>query len=312
MPRCGAILGARNRNGQRCAPSLLADWVLDAPSVHLFINENQGELAKLMKGRILRLLVGLLLLAATLVAGTIAGLALYSRLRPEPPSRVYEVRYNWDQGAKSINIINPKTGQEEGNLFWRQLAIRDAKRVLPGLVKTSGLRRAKGRFLIDFWDFDHPFLGLCPGDLAAYKNPDVIFQARAVGGIVADIPQANRVILATGAWTPSAAETQKALVAIQFFLERPASGNRRSIGEIKQILGNAKNYRVQFVGVVREQRKLIWCNFFPVPLLGEKDDEFENWKSAVVEVMDGGYWFWQIAYDPITGKCRDFWANGYA
>jgi hypothetical protein len=138
-----------------------------------------------------------------------------------------------------------------------------------------------------------------------------IFQAPAVGGLDADIPLSNRVILASGAWTPSATETQKALVAIQLFLERPTSGDRRSMGEIRQILGNATHYRVQFMGVVRRKRKVIWCNFFPAPRHGEKD-EFEYWKRTVVRVSDGGYWYWQIVYDPATGKCQEFCANGYA
>jgi len=93
--------------------------------------------------------------------------------RSEPPTRVYEVRYSWDEGVKSIDIINPKTGRRVWNPLWRELAMRDAKRVLPELVKRSGLRRAKGRFLIDFWDFEQPYLGLCPGDSADLTDPDV-------------------------------------------------------------------------------------------------------------------------------------------
>jgi hypothetical protein len=136
-------------------------------------------------------------------------------------------------------------------------------------------------------------------------------QASALGSIETDIPQANRAILMSGAWTPSVEETQRALIAIHSFLERSTSGDRRSIGEIKKILDNIKKYRVQFVGVVREKRRVIWCNFFPAPRTGEKD-EFEDWKHSEVTVCDGGYWFWQIEYDPGTGKCLHFSANGYA
>ena len=138
-----------------------------------------------------------------------------------------------------------------------------------------------------------------------------IFQLRAMGGTVADIPLSNRVILTTAAWTPSTAETQKALVAIQLFLERPTSADRRSMGEIRQILRNAKFYRVQFQGVVQQKRKLIWCNFLPASPPGEID-RFGDWKRSAMIVSDGGFWFWRIAYDPATGKCQDFWANGYA
>jgi ankyrin repeat protein len=118
-------------------------------------------------------LIGLLLLVPMLVAGTWLGFITYSRFRPQPPSRVYEVRYSWDDGVKWIDIINAKTGKRERNPLWRELATRDAKKVLPDLVKRSGLRRAKGRFLIDFWDFDQPFLGRCRGDQEVFTDPDV-------------------------------------------------------------------------------------------------------------------------------------------
>jgi hypothetical protein len=136
-------------------------------------------------------------------------------------------------------------------------------------------------------------------------------QASALGGIETDIPPANRVILTTGAWTPSAEETQKALIAIQSFLERPTSGDQRSRDEIKHIIENTKRYRVQFVGLIRQKRIVVWCNFFPTPRTGEKD-EFENWKHAVIDVNDGWYWFWQIDYDMASGKCMHFWVNGVA
>jgi len=97
-----------------------------------------------------------------------------------------------------------------------------------------------------------------------------LLQTFAYAGIEADISKENRVILTLGAWTPSAEETQKALVAIQVFLEKPASTNDWANGEIKKILANTKKYRVQFVGVIRDGKKVIWCNFFPVPQKGEE------------------------------------------
>src|SRR5208283_2855170 len=70
-------------------------------------------------------------------------------------------------------------------------------------------------------------------------------QVSAFGGLETDIPPANRVILTSGDWTPTVEATQKALIAIQSFLERPTSGDQRSRGEIKHILENTKRYRVQ-------------------------------------------------------------------
>lgn len=61
-------------------------------------------------------------------------------------------------------------------------------------------------------------------------------QASAFGGIETNIPQAKRAILPSGVWTPTVELTQKALIAIQSFLERPTSGDQRSKGEIRGIL----------------------------------------------------------------------------
>jgi len=36
------------------------------------------------------------------------------------------------------------------------------------------------------------------------------------------------------------------------------------------------------------------------------------WQKEKVKVDDGGFWFWQIYYDPSTDKCSDFHSNGYA
>lgn len=135
-------------------------------------------------------------------------------------------------------------------------------------------------------------------------------QASAFGGLDADIPLANRAILTTGDWTPTVKETQKALIAIQSFLERPTSGDSRSKGETTNILEHTKTYRVQFVGHIRLNRRVIWCNFFtPRPYL-EKD--FADWKRTEIIVSDGWYWYWQIDFDPAKGKCLHFWVNGRA
>jgi hypothetical protein len=134
-------------------------------------------------------------------------------------------------------------------------------------------------------------------------------QASALGSLESDIPQANRVILTTGQWTPTVEETQKALIAIQSFLERPTSGDKRSKGETKNILANIKTYRVQFVGHIRQNRRVVWCNFF-TPHSYDKKDRDADWKRTEIIVSDGWYWYWQIDYDPATGKCLHFWVNG--
>ena len=136
----------------------------------------------------------------------------------------------------------------------------------------------------------------------------LIVESRAVAGLTTDIAQANQVILSSGRWKPSFEETQKALAAILVFLDKPSSTNDWTKSEIKKIREHAKEYRVQFMGVVREGRRVIWCNFFPA----SRKDHFQEWKQQQIMVDDGGFWFWQIDYDPNTGKCSNFTSNGYA
>ena len=138
----------------------------------------------------------------------------------------------------------------------------------------------------------------------------VVMQVCAHAGIETDIPPTNRVVLKSGAWKPTPEQTQKALLSIESFLNHPDTTNGWEKAEIKKILANVKRCRVQFIGVVRDGRKVIWCNFFPAPYNG--DDEFKYWKQEKVEVMDGGYRFWRIYYDPSIDKCLEFASNGYA
>jgi len=134
----------------------------------------------------------------------------------------------------------------------------------------------------------------------------MVLHGFAFAGIGTDIAETNRVILASGRWTPSVNEAQTALTAIQSFLETRNSTNDWDRGEIEKILKHAKEYRVQFVGIMRDGKKRIWCNFFP------KQDRFDYWKRQEVRVMDGGFWFWRIEYDSSTGKCLNFAINGIA
>ena len=64
------------------------------------------------------------------------------------------------------------------------------------------------------------------------------------------------------------------------------------------------------LGIIRDGGKVIWCNFFPVA--GKGKDEFQNWRKERIVVDDGGFFYWQIEYDPEADKCSRFYSNGYA
>ena len=139
----------------------------------------------------------------------------------------------------------------------------------------------------------------------------LVFRAVTLADIGTDISKTNRVILKSGAWIPTAAETQKAMVAIQSFLESSSSTNNLNSWEfdgLKKIRESTKENRVQFYGSIREGRKVIWCNFIPVPQSG-KEDAWKSWKQNLIFGDDGGFRFWQINYDLGTGKCSNFNIN---
>jgi len=117
-----------------------------------------------------------------------------------------------------------------------------------------------------------------------------VVQITVVAGLDTDIPQTNRVILKTGQWTPSEKDVEKALVAIQAYLETPSrSTNVWTSREIKEILTHAKDYRVQFKGVVLAGRKVIHCLF----LSGSDPDPYA------------------LFCDPRTGKCLRYLFTGF-
>ncbi len=72
------------------------------------------------------------------------------------------------------------------------------------------------------------------------------------------------------------------------------------------ILENLGEYRRQYVGIVVDGEKRIWCNAFFF------DDSFPDWERDPVYVLDGGNQFWQIEYDLLKDKCVNFYVHGEA
>jgi hypothetical protein len=126
-----------------------------------------------------------------------------------------------------------------------------------------------------------------------------------------DVPADRRVILTSGKWTPSPAEADAAYRCVQRFVAHPAIKEKYDVRQIDMIRQHAREYRVQFVGQYRKGKKVIFCNFFPIRSPEEKQDGFDYWKRQLVEVSDGGFWFWQIEYDPQALSCDEFSSNGY-
>jgi hypothetical protein len=122
-----------------------------------------------------------------------------------------------------------------------------------------------------------------------------------VEGVIFPASQANFVGDATGrkgltCWTPSKSDVAGAFPRIQAFLK----------SEAPSIASRLSQYRCQYFGIIVEEKKRIYCNFF------HRECGIANWKSKPLFVRGGGDWFFQLEYDLESEKCLDLRINGGA
>ncbi len=118
------------------------------------------------------------------------------------------------------------------------------------------------------------------------------------------------VILGSGDWTPSKSDSKRALIAVEQYLKKPDlnktlySDDDELLENIGKIKKNITKYYVQIIGIRKNGKKIIHCNFF--------FSVFPEWKYDEVVIKDGGFGVWRIYYDPKTNKCSDMSVNGEA
>ena len=124
------------------------------------------------------------------------------------------------------------------------------------------------------------------------------------------IPKENQAVIADSDystdpdkyWIPNARQTDKALDAVFLYLQNSKDSN----AEVLNILKNRDKFRVQFVGIIRNNNnKIIFCNFFPI----DNNDKNESWEKYYQLTKDGGFWFWNIEYDLKENKCANIVIN---
>ncbi|WP_269540589.1 hypothetical protein [Cerasicoccus fimbriatus] len=124
------------------------------------------------------------------------------------------------------------------------------------------------------------------------------------------IPKSRQVILSSSVynrptWTPSEEQTDLALVAIYEYLdaslEEPMASVRFSNAmKVKYIKEHMDEFAVQFQGVGYGDRRVIWCNFFPV-------EEHPDWKVDTVHgPRESEALYWNIVFNPDENACREF------
>jgi hypothetical protein len=102
-----------------------------------------------------------------------------------------------------------------------------------------------------------------------------------------------------GAWTPGRSSVLKLEERIEAYLKKAAA--KRS----PALWSKLAKYKRQYVGVMRNGRKVIFINFFC--------DAFNaDWKNNPVAVDDGGDCFFNLLYDPDSYAFSDLQINGEA
>ncbi|HUQ31384.1 MAG TPA: hypothetical protein VM095_04655 [Pyrinomonadaceae bacterium] len=102
-----------------------------------------------------------------------------------------------------------------------------------------------------------------------------------------------------GAWTPGRSSVLKLEERIEAYLKKAAA--KRS----PALWSKLAKYKRQYVGVMRNGRKVIFVNFFC--------DAFDaDWKNNPVAVDDGGDCFFNLLYDPGSYAFSDLQINGEA
>ena len=107
-----------------------------------------------------------------------------------------------------------------------------------------------------------------------------------------------------------AARRRRGLQVRSVFFQGTAQRDKRFATQALEILTHRSEYRVQFYGMRRNGRKIIYCNFFPVKSPHGEAGAYPDVTKDLLEVSDGGASYWHIDYDPSSDRCTNFMPNG--
>jgi hypothetical protein len=113
--------------------------------------------------------------------------------------------------------------------------------------------------------------------------------------------------VSTGFWEPSIDDVSKAEECIRRFLSSVQDDPRFDSYQkeaVAYILENLEKYRRQYVGIVVDAEKRIWCNVFFFKPPGPE------WQRYLVDVDGGGRHYWQIEYVLLKDECINFHVHG--
>jgi hypothetical protein len=115
----------------------------------------------------------------------------------------------------------------------------------------------------------------------------------------ADFMKAFSGMVEKETWTPGKNEIIKLEAKIKSYLKKAAAKSSPNLWS------KLATYKRQYMGIVRNGRKVIFSNFFC--------QSFDiDWKTTPVAVDDGGDCFFTVLYDPGSAVFSDLRVNGEA
>jgi len=106
-------------------------------------------------------------------------------------------------------------------------------------------------------------------------------------------------------WTPLLDDVMKLERQLPAFLRREGRAGRLHNEQPAPLWKRVAGYKRQYFGLVEKGRSIVYGNFFC-------DGGGTDWQRRPVDVDDGGDCYFQVRYDPKTGRLFDLSVNGDA
>ncbi len=137
--------------------------------------------------------------------------------------------------------------------------------------------------------------------MPVFSQDSVTVKTDKIDGIIyTNFADWKPLVQATEFWTPTKEEVLKAEEKIEEYL-------RSDPARYAELWRKLPNYKRQYVGIIVNGHKRIFCNFFC-----SKTFFPSEYLSVPLVVDDGGECFFRIEYDLGDKKCYNFNANGNA
>lgn len=109
-------------------------------------------------------------------------------------------------------------------------------------------------------------------------------------------------------WTPTPAEIEEVETLMKKHILKTVRkrGLINQFGDRPVIHENFEKYIRQYMGYINQKgQKIVWVNCF----WKAYENEFPDWKTHLVDVMDGGSYFWHIKVNLNNKKCTSYIVN---